>query len=479
MTTDKRGSTEAAGPTGPRRRRPAPPTIDLQATDVTPPEAAGAAGDAASPEPARPEDAPESETVAAADPAGAAPSAAAETHAEAEAAGDTAAESTDEAEIRSQPAVAPPARARPWLSAIAGAAGGAVVCAAAGAALWNAGLIAPDPGIAARIATLESQVREVAGRSAAGAEDSRALASLATRLAAMEQSLRPLADAPERLARLEANASTNTGPASDPAASSEALRAVDDKLAVLERAIEEIRGAAQAASERADSALTSSRTAAQQAASSASAERGDLDALASRMSAVEQAVKAVESQVTAAAAASGNDRAARFALAVAGLRFAADRGEPFAAELAAVKALTSDPAPLAPLEASAQSGVPTERTLARELAALTGTMLRRAGNTPSEGGFLDRLQANAERLVRVRPVDAVEGSDPAAVISRIEVKAARGDLAGGLAEIEALPPDIRAVAADWSKQAQARLTLDRVLRTVSEQAFRGLAAQAR
>ena len=36
-----------------------------------------------------------------------------------------------------------------------------------------------------------------------------------------------------------------------------------------------------------------------------------------------------------------------------------------------------------------------------------------------EGGFLDRLQANAERLVRVRPVNEPAGEDTSAVVTRI------------------------------------------------------------
>jgi hypothetical protein len=78
------------------------------------------------------------------------------------------------------------------------------------------------------------------------------------------------------------------------------------------------------------------------------------------------------------------------------------------------------------------------------------------GVVPREGGFIDRLQANAERLIRIRPVDEVPGDDPATVVNRIELRAARSDVAGALAELEKLPAAIRAPADDWIKQAEAQ-----------------------
>ncbi len=79
-----------------------------------------------------------------------------------------------------------------------------------------------------------------------------------------------------------------------------------------------------------------------------------------------------------------------------------------------------------------------------------------AGAPAREGGFLDKLQASAEKLVRVRPAEEIAGSDPAAVVSRAEAKAARADLAGALAELGELPAAARAPAEPWIKQAQAR-----------------------
>jgi hypothetical protein len=83
-------------------------------------------------------------------------------------------------------------------------------------------------------------------------------------------------------------------------------------------------------------------------------------------------------------------------------------------------------------------------------------MLKATAMPAPAGGFLDRLQANAEKLVRIRPVDEAAGDDPAAVVSRARAKAARSDFTGALTELNALPANIRAPAEDWIKKVEAR-----------------------
>jgi hypothetical protein len=94
--------------------------------------------------------------------------------------------------------------------------------------------------------------------------------------------------------------------------------------------------------------------------------------------------------------------------------------------------------------------------LARELASLVPAMRQAAGPAAPEGSFLDKLSANAQRLVRISPIDQAPGDDPAAVIARLEGKAARGDLPGAIAELGKLPSAARAPAQDWLAKAQAR-----------------------
>jgi hypothetical protein len=95
--------------------------------------------------------------------------------------------------------------------------------------------------------------------------------------------------------------------------------------------------------------------------------------------------------------------------------------------------------------------------LGQELAAILRPMLRASERTPSDAGFLERLQANAEKLVRIRPVgEEVRGDDRAAVLARAEQRATQGNIPGALTELDKLPPDARAPAQSWIAKAEAR-----------------------
>jgi hypothetical protein len=127
-----------------------------------------------------------------------------------------------------------------------------------------------------------------------------------------------------------------------------------------------------------------------------------------------------------------------------------ERGQPFASDLAAVKSLGANPELVGPLEPFAASGIPMPATLSRELLGLI-PLLRAVG--PIQGSFLTRLQANAEKLVHIRPQQEKAGN---AILDRIEIKAANADIDGALAELEDLPPAMRAPADAWIEQTKAR-----------------------
>jgi hypothetical protein len=157
--------------------------------------------------------------------------------------------------------------------------------------------------------------------------------------------------------------------------------------------------------------------------------------------------------ITAPLAAGADDRAARFAVAAATLRASVERGASYQAELAALRALGLDDKAAMPLEPFAASGVPSAAALARELEALTPKVEEAAEPTSRETTFVDRLKANAQKLVRITPADAPAGSDPASVIARIRFDAAHRDIATALADIGALPEPAKSLAAAWSKKA--------------------------
>jgi hypothetical protein len=359
----------------------------------------------------------------------------------------------------------PPPRATAWLPLLAAAGAGA---AAVLVALLIVNVIrnrdAPLPAPDMRLARIEQQLRELAARPPPAGVERGALDDLAGRLARLEATLATSRAAPDlalanRLAALEGE-----------------VKAMAETVAIIGRRSDEIAVNAREARQRAEAGAATLAELSQKVArlTAPTVERTDFDALSKRVDAVERGEKAVEAELARRPAT--EDRALRRVVVATSLKSAVERGEPYAAELAAARALAADGNALAPLERFAATGLPAAAALSRELAALTPALLAAAGAPARDGGFLDKLQASAEKLVRVRPLEEreVAGSDPATIVTRVEVKAAHADLAGALAELGKLPPPVRAPAQAWIEQAQARAAAVEASRRFAADALAGL-----
>jgi hypothetical protein len=268
-------------------------------------------------------------------------------------------------------------------------------------------------------------------------------ADLSPRLAAIEKQLNDIAARPvparfdpktvddlaARLAKLESAQAAPRAPVTDPV--------------VLGR----INAAESATKSLADNAAALSRR----------AEAADV-AVRDTNSRIEKLTAALaDVQTTARAAAAGSDRASRLAVAASALRNAVEHGDPFTAELAIVKPLAPDANAIVLLEPFAASGVPGNAALGQELATIIRPLLRASDQTPADAGFLDRLQANAQKLVRVRPVDEEpRGDDRSAILSRIEQRASQGNVAAAMAELNKFPADARVPMQAWIAKTEAR-----------------------
>lgn len=306
-----------------------------------------------------------------------------------------------------------------WL--VMAAAAGAIVMAAVFAALWLAGVLpaqnpapeaATQPANTSGAAQISTQLQQIQNELQAQRPDN----AFATRLAAV----------------------------------SAQIKVLGDSVAALNHRLDEVAGAAQNALQRANAAAESANGAAQ-----GTVQRSDLDALAHQIAALQGTVKTL-SDNEAHRPQSANDEHARAALAADALRAVVERGAPYQAELAAVRSLGADPGATAALEPFATSGVPTAMTLAQALAMLTPDLAKTAGGAPASGSFLGRLEDNARNLVRVTPVDAPPGDDPAAVIARLNFDAAHADIAAALADIAHLPQSAKTLAEPWVQKANAR-----------------------
>jgi len=251
----------------------------------------------------------------------------------------------------------------------------------------------------------------------------------------------------ERLAKIES--SIARAPASDPgvserlSAADNAVKSLGIALTALNKRSDEVAARADAA----DKAITELRGSVQGLSrnTATSLSPADIEALQKRLATLEQAVRSTT-----------GDKAARLALTAAALRDAVIRGVPFGAELEEARALGADEKHLVPLAPFATSGVPSAATLAEELRVSIPTLAKASGAETPGGDFLDRLQANASKLVRIRPLGVPVGDDTPAVLARIEVETAHADIDGALADLAKLDAKTRALARDWIAKAQSR-----------------------
>jgi hypothetical protein len=392
------------------KRKRAAPTIDLKATEVPQPEAPPAQPQAsAPPEPPRPQEPPQP-------PAG---------------------------EPQAAQHEPPPPRHHLWtyVTPIAAGFAGAVLTAAL---IWTSGLWPAGSHNGGDIAALQKQIRDLQNRPAP-APDTQALDALRQRVVKIEHDIANLPPGDktvaERLAAVD-GAMKSLGIAlaavnkrNDDAASD--ARQARERAAAAEKAVAELRDSVQHARQQAASAV----------------DAGQLAAVQQRVAALEQAVKDAREQLAKTATV---DSAARLALSAASLRDAVELGAPYAAALAQAKALGAGEQALAPLEPFAASGVPSKQALAQQLDDLVPALIKAADMRHAQSGFLERLQANASKLVRISPVNAPPGDQASDVLARIEIAAAHADIASALTELAKLPDAARAPAADWIAKAKAR-----------------------
>ena len=425
---DKRTPPDAAA--GARGRKRAAPTIDLTATEVPPAHEAAATPPPPAQEPPTPDPEP--------------------------------AVARDRPADNSWTSISPPTLA-------AGIAGAAVVSLVM-FGLWLTGLVpiryAGSTAMRARVTGLEMQVHDLQNRPA-GTIDTKSIDALNERLGKIETTI----------AKLPAG---DPGMAERLAAADNAMKALGLALTALNRRSDDIAGNAALARERAEAAekaVTELRTSVQELTKNTTAgiSSADLDVLQKRIAGLEQSAKTAREDIAKSATI---DTPSRLALSAAALRDAAASGAPFAAELAQTKSLGADDKTLALLEPYAAAGMPSQAALEQELQTLIPAMVKASGAQAAPGGFLERLQANAANLVRIRPVDAPPGDDASAVLARVEIDAVRADIAAALNDISKLSDATRAPAQAWIKKANARQAALAAARQISADTARALAPKA-
>ena len=359
-----------------------------------------------------------------------------------------------------------PPRRRLFWPMLGSAVLGAILALGALAFIWRFNVLEPykiDIGgnlLSTRLAALEARVRD--SRPATPAP-----AAPVALVAPTPANTKALDDLAARIAKLEAApASTDTRPAgTDPAVTNKlnsleaAMKPLDEAVAANNKRDEELQTTLRDTGSRLDATTKMVSNFIDQQKQKPTVSKSDLTQLDTRLAAIENATKSLAASTAAAGAADKSaDRNLRVAIVALALRDAVERGSPFASELAALKSLAGNAQALAPLELFAASGVPSQAALARELAAAIPAISRAAqtGPNPTEGNFLQRLEARASQFVQVRPVGDAAGDDAAAIVARIGAEAGRADIAAAVADIGKLPPPAQAPAQPVLVKVQAR-----------------------
>lgn len=370
-----------------RPKRP-PPTIDLDATEVSRADASATDASAADGAPS-PEQPDESSTATSTEPS-AAPSA--------------------------------PRIATTMIAALIGAATACGVIGAAVWAVWAGWPATPSPPLAA-------------------APDTTQIDALTKRVTGLEaRPAPPAANKPDAtlIARLDA---------------------LEKSAAALRTDLDSVRQQQQQTA----SALGDIKTAPREAAAAP-----DLSPITGRIAQLESATRALSNEAAQQRAAPADDKTLRRIVAVTLLDRLVRQGNSYAAALAAATPLVSQPDVLKPLEHFAASGVPSANTLSKELLTQIAAIAPAAPKSAEGGGILDRLQAGAERLVRIRRTDTPGGESRSDIINRAAAAARSDDIATARRELMTLSNTDRAPFQAWIALVDARaaaLTASRQLAT--------------
>jgi len=212
-----------------------------------------------------------------------------------------------------------------------------------------------------------------------------------------------------------ANSRDDAGSAPHDAAATPDLSAINERIASLERGVQAQRAELVQLGQKAASAKSA-------------ADRADSDSVAS-------------------------DRPLRRVVAAALLDVAVRQGDAYISQLSVARSLAANPDRLKPLDAFASSGIPSPAALSRELLDIVPKLSPPAEAQTNGSGVVDRMQAGAKTFFRVERIDGAGGS---AIISRVKDAARRSDLNEARRELKTLPGTDREPAKAWLDKTDAR-----------------------
>ena len=208
----------------------------------------------------------------------------------------------------------------------------------------------------------------------------------------------------------------------------------------------------------------------------------EMQKLAAAHEATGERVAKIEQRRDAAAGERGEEA---LLLALGQLRGQLQGSQPFAAELGAVMALGRNRPEvrdnLAPLSASAATGIPSLATLSQRFEHDVAPALLRSA-APASDGWGAQIMNRLRSLVVVRRVgsDGAGTGDPVeSGVAHAETALATGDLAAAVKAVEGLPTAKAQPAQSWLADARRRLAAEQGLAHLTDQLTAQLASESR
>ena len=193
-------------------------------------------------------------------------------------------------------------------------------------------------------------------------------------------------------------------------------------------------------------------------------QRADIEKLAAEATARIEGVaqQAAEAEKSAEQTA----KATAVKVAVAQLQSALDNGGGFEATVTNLAEAGVDVPQV--LKDAAKGGVPTLLDLQETYPQAARAGLAASVKATTGDGVGDKIGAFFRSQVGARSLAPREGDDPDAVLSRAEAALGKGDIAGVIALVGALPEEGQAVMAGWVKQAETRLQAVEAVRALAD-----------
>ncbi|MGY3486206.1 hypothetical protein ACVW1C_004089 [Bradyrhizobium sp. USDA 4011] len=276
-----------------------------------------------------------------------------------------------------------------------------------------------------------------------------------------------------RLTALEAKASRPVTAAADPAATAR-LDALDKSIAALRTELAATRAQSDKLAAAVNEAKATPRDGA--AAPDISGITARIDKIEGAVKAQGAAIAKQNSKIAdTKAEAKADDVPLRRVVAASLLDVAVRHGDPYASALEAAKAIADNPDVLKPLDVFAASGVPSPNKLCRDLIEIVPQLAPPPPDAASaSAGLVDRLQAGASKLIRIERTDGT-GTDRGSIVARVTSAAVHNDLALTERELKSLPPADRAAAQAWLAKVDARRAALDASRKFADNAMAALA----